>query len=38
MAEVLLIGAALWLAASFAFWALCRQAGRLDDAEGRGDG
>jgi hypothetical protein len=38
MVEALLIGLALWAAAAFAFWALCRQAGRLDDAEGRGDG
>jgi hypothetical protein len=35
MTEVLLIGLALWAAAAFAFWALCRHAGRLDDDEGR---
>lgn len=35
--KVLLIGAALWILGALAAWALCAQAGRLDDAAGRGD-
>jgi hypothetical protein len=37
MVRALLIGFVLWVAGAFAAWALCAQAGRLDDAEGRGD-